>query len=80
MCASALNIAKLYDIYYGCSNEKFGGCGSILNISENFNVKKGIFKEKCINILKEFYLLENPNNSVKPTSKKKKKIKFINRG
>ncbi|KAJ0091267.1 hypothetical protein Patl1_14155 [Pistacia atlantica] len=32
MCASALSILGIKEVYYGCANEKFGGCGSILSL------------------------------------------------
>lgn len=49
MCASALSLVKictlsvlfcflysdLAQVYFGCSNQRFGGCGSVLNVSES---------------------------------------------
>ncbi|KAK3430875.1 hypothetical protein EUGRSUZ_E02530 [Eucalyptus grandis] len=32
MCASALSIIGIKEVYYGCANDKFGGCGSILSL------------------------------------------------
>lgn len=32
MCASALSIVGIKEVYYGCANDKFGGCGSILSL------------------------------------------------
>ena len=32
MCAAALSQLGLTDIYYGCANDKFGGCGSIVDL------------------------------------------------
>ncbi|CAM6101946.1 unnamed protein product [Calypogeia fissa] len=32
MCASALSILGISKVYYGCVNDRFGGCGSILAI------------------------------------------------
>ncbi|GFS39939.1 cytidine/deoxycytidylate deaminase family protein [Actinidia rufa] len=32
MCASALSILGIKEVYYGCANDKFGGCGSILSL------------------------------------------------
>lgn len=32
MCASALSQLGIKRCVYGCSNEKFGGCGSILSL------------------------------------------------
>ncbi len=33
MCAGALSLAGIRHLHYGCGNDRFGGCGSILSIS-----------------------------------------------
>lgn len=32
MCAAALAALPIRRVVYGCANDKFGGCGSVLNI------------------------------------------------
>ena len=32
MCAAALRLLSIPKVVYGCPNERFGGCGSILNV------------------------------------------------
>ncbi|KZV16579.1 deaminase-related family protein [Dorcoceras hygrometricum] len=32
MCAAALSIIGIKEVFYGCANDKFGGCGSILSL------------------------------------------------
>ncbi|KAG0627585.1 hypothetical protein M758_2G212500 [Ceratodon purpureus] len=32
MCASALSLLGFREVYYGCGNDRFGGCGSVLDI------------------------------------------------
>jgi tRNA-specific adenosine deaminase 2 len=32
MCAAALRLLCIPKVVYGCENERFGGCGSILNV------------------------------------------------
>jgi tRNA-specific adenosine deaminase 2 len=32
MCASMLRQYRVKEVYYGCSNERFGGTGGVLNI------------------------------------------------
>ncbi|KAJ9537949.1 hypothetical protein OSB04_030682 [Centaurea solstitialis] len=32
MCAAALSFLGIKEVYYGCANDKFGGCGSILSL------------------------------------------------
>mmetsp|Transcript_31240 Transcript_31240/g.60268 ORF Transcript_31240/g.60268 Transcript_31240/m.60268 type:complete len:194 (-) Transcript_31240:1305-1886(-) len=34
MCAGALSIINIGKVYYGCANDKFGGCGSVLPVNE----------------------------------------------
>ncbi|KAF0982869.1 hypothetical protein FDP41_010848 [Naegleria fowleri] len=43
MCASALLILKIGKVICGCMNERFGGCGSVLNIHQH-----GIPHTNCI--------------------------------
>ncbi|KAG8577410.1 hypothetical protein GDO81_010168 [Engystomops pustulosus] len=65
-------------VVYGCSNERFGGCGSVLNVAENsipntgasFKCIPGYKAEKAVEMLKIFYTQENPNA---PKSKVRKK-------
>jgi len=34
MCASALRQLGIKEVYYGCGNDRFGGCGSVLGVNE----------------------------------------------
>jgi tRNA-specific adenosine deaminase 2 len=34
MCASALRQLGLRATYFGAANERFGGCGSVLDVNE----------------------------------------------
>jgi tRNA-specific adenosine deaminase 2 len=34
MCASALRQMGIKEVYYGCGNDRFGGCGSVLGVNE----------------------------------------------
>lgn len=34
MCASALRQLGIREVYYGCGNDRFGGCGSVLGVNE----------------------------------------------
>jgi tRNA-specific adenosine deaminase 2 len=36
MCASALRQLGIKQVFYGCENDKFGGCGSVLGVNERF--------------------------------------------
>ena len=36
MCASALRQLGIREVYYGCENGKFGGCGSVLGVNQEY--------------------------------------------
>ena len=79
MCIAALRQINIGCVVFGCHNERFGGCGSVLDICDNklladdkpVNIVSGVCKERAISLLKEFYKGENPNA---PESKKKRKL------
>lgn len=78
MCASALKQINLKKWIYGCKNERFGGCGSVLNLmcndnNNNFEIVSGIYEDLAINMLKEFYTNENPF-APEPKSKTNRKL------
>ena len=65
MCASALTKVNIKKWVYGCSNDRFGGCGSVLNLVEDedlnkIEIVKGICEEDAIKLLQLFYTNENP--------------------
>ncbi|KAG9444605.1 hypothetical protein H6P81_015945 [Aristolochia fimbriata] len=75
-CASALSILGIRDVYYGCANDKFGGCGSILSLhvgisdrlpnskgcgQKGFMCTGGIMVSKAVSLLRTFYDQGNPN-------------------
>ena len=78
MCAAALRQMHVAKVVYGCRNERFGGCGSILAVHEDqltqlgprFQCVGGVMSERAVSILKEFYKGENTNA---PESKRKAK-------
>lgn len=70
MCAAALLQVKVADIFYGCANDKFGGCGSVGDIEGSMawmdpeykvNISGGHRSEEAIKLLKDFYDGLNPN-------------------
>ena len=67
-CASALGQLGFVKIYFGAANDRFGGCGSVLDVAaisnanvQPFKLTGGFQSERAINLLKEFYRGENPN-------------------
>ena len=61
MCAGAIINSRIKKIYIGADDEKTGAVGSVLNLFNDykFNHKpeyeKGILKQECENILKQFF-------------------------
>ncbi|XP_070534443.1 tRNA-specific adenosine deaminase 2-like [Ptychodera flava] len=80
MCAGALRLLNIPLVVYGCANERFGGCGSVLSVHQDqlqshgtpFKCISGIFAEESVRLLKEFYKGQNPN-APKPKIKPQKK-------
>ncbi|XP_057488509.1 tRNA-specific adenosine deaminase TAD2-like [Actinidia eriantha] len=76
MCASALSILGIKEVYYGCANDKFGGCGSILSLhssspepllsggvqwKKGFKCTGGVMASEAVALLRSFYEQGNPN-------------------
>lgn len=82
MCAAALRLVEISTVVFGCHNERFGGCGSVLNVANDpfqnygckLNIVSGIFQEQAVSLLKLFYKGENPNA---PADKKMLKVSFV---
>ncbi|XP_060763569.1 tRNA-specific adenosine deaminase 2 isoform X2 [Neoarius graeffei] len=76
-CAAALRLLNVPLVVYGCKNERFGGCGSVLDISSSdlphtgtpFKCIPGHRAQEAVDMLKTFYKQENPN-VVKPKVRK----------
>lgn len=75
MCAAALSILGLGRVFYGCANERFGGCGSVLSVHEDgsgpcgksgintgsFKCFGGFLADEAVSLLRSFYEHGNPN-------------------
>jgi len=61
MCAGAIVLARIENIYIGTMDPKTGACGSLMNIPQdsrlnhNANIHIGIFEEECSMLIKEFF-------------------------
>ncbi len=61
MCAGAIVLAKLDNIYFGAYDVKSGACGSVINVAENkalnhkCNVYGGVMDNECKEILRSFF-------------------------
>ncbi|XP_055351170.1 tRNA-specific adenosine deaminase 2-like [Paramacrobiotus metropolitanus] len=80
MCAGAIRNLGIPKVVYGCRNDRFGGCGSVLSLHQDEKLQSGkpfrvvscpVASERAILILKDFYKQENPN--APPEKKRKKK-------
>ncbi|KAI3994439.1 hypothetical protein MKX01_012696 [Papaver californicum] len=72
-----LHVNHVSSVYYGCANDKFGGCGSILSLhSRNtehlpsggasemkgcFTCKGGVMASEAVSLFRSFYDQGNPN-------------------
>ncbi|XP_076369784.1 tRNA-specific adenosine deaminase 2 isoform X2 [Tachypleus tridentatus] len=69
MCSCALRVLDIPQVVYGCSNDRFGGCGSVMNIhsdeipglGRSLQVTSGIDAGEAVQLLKLFYKGQNPN-------------------
>ncbi|KAE9401541.1 cytidine deaminase-like protein [Gymnopus androsaceus JB14] len=72
MCASALRQLGIREVFYGCGNDRFGGCGSVLGVNSElghpehpeYKATGGYCREDAIMILRRFYVTENTNAPV----------------
>ena len=61
MCAGAMVLARIKNLYFGASDPKTGACGSVVNIvnhnklNHRIKVTKGIFEAECGCLLKDFF-------------------------
>jgi tRNA(adenine34) deaminase len=68
MCAGALVLARIKDLYFGAQDPKTGACGSVINIvthkklNHHIKVTKGILAEECSSLLKEFFKKKRISN------------------
>jgi tRNA(adenine34) deaminase len=61
MCTGALLSARMNELYYAASDTKFGACGSIYNLAEEFKtnhkikVYSGLLSKESEDLLKRFF-------------------------
>ena len=61
MCAGAIVLARIKKIVFGAEDPKNGACGTLYNIPEDTRlnhrceIEKGILKEECSELLKNFF-------------------------
>lgn len=61
MCAGAIVLSKIENVFFGASDIKSGACGSVINLTNNkslnhrSNVLGGILDDKCGEIIRSFF-------------------------
>ena len=61
MCIGAIINARVSKVFYGASDPKFGACGSMLSIHENFKLnhhtafKGGLLANESAELLRKFF-------------------------
>ncbi|KNB42420.1 tRNA specific adenosine deaminase [Blastocystis sp. subtype 4] len=79
MCASAIAQLGIKRAVFGASNDRFGGCGSVLSLNLDkgkvvYEVTRGVFQDKTIHLLQCFYDREN---QYAPDEKRRRKNKGL---
>ncbi|KAK0977395.1 tRNA(adenine34) deaminase [Friedmanniomyces endolithicus] len=80
MCASALRQYAIRAVYFGCLNDRFGGCGGVMTVHSDpavdaaYPVYGGLFREEAIMLLRKFYVQENAK-APDPKPKKNRELK-----
>mmetsp|Transcript_28894 Transcript_28894/g.43670 ORF Transcript_28894/g.43670 Transcript_28894/m.43670 type:complete len:280 (-) Transcript_28894:742-1581(-) len=85
MCAAALSMVGFSRVFFGCKNDRFGGCGSLLHLHKpealpsakhhGFPIYGGILEDEAISLLRSFYDRENFHA---PDHKRKRKLPVDN--
>ncbi|HTY44836.1 MAG TPA: tRNA adenosine(34) deaminase TadA [Patescibacteria group bacterium] len=61
MCAGAMVLARIKNLYFGAKDPKTGACGSVTNIvrhkklNHRIKVTSGVLKDECGILLKDFF-------------------------
>jgi len=67
MCAGAMVLARIKNLYFGAADPKTGACGSVIDITNHkklnhrIKVTKGIFETECSSLLKDFFRKKRKN-------------------
>ena len=75
MCASALSQLGIGRVVFGCHNDRFGGCGSVLELNNKaalpaspehrgFPCSSGLLRDEAVAMLRRFYSHTNANAPV----------------
>lgn len=78
MCAAAIRRIGIRRVVFGCHNDRFGGCGSLLSLHDHtvqdgqppYPIVSGVLRDEAITLLRSFYDRENFHA---PEDKRKRK-------
>ncbi|GLH14614.1 hypothetical protein R5R35_007563 [Gryllus longicercus] len=77
MCAAALHNLKIEQIVYGCHNDRFGGCGTVMDVASLYEnpvpTISGVQEKRAMKLLQQFYDGINPNAPQPKVKKRKRK-------
>lgn len=83
MCTAALRRINLLEVYFGCYNERFGGCGSIIPAHREYLADEPLniellegYRKECVGLLRMFYLREN-ERAPSPRKKARRVLKPV---
>ena len=68
MCAGAIILARIDEVYYGASDPKAGACKTLFRIptdkrlNHEVTVIDGVLRERCANLLKDFFKRRRAQN------------------
>mmetsp|Transcript_22156 Transcript_22156/g.87901 ORF Transcript_22156/g.87901 Transcript_22156/m.87901 type:complete len:264 (-) Transcript_22156:43-834(-) len=69
MCAAALSFVGVRACFFGCRNDKFGGCGSIVSVHEGaFACVEGVRAEEAVALFRRFYARDNARTAAPSSS------------
>uniref|UniRef100_A0A8B9Q5T5 CMP/dCMP-type deaminase domain-containing protein n=1 Tax=Apteryx owenii TaxID=8824 RepID=A0A8B9Q5T5_APTOW len=77
MCAAALRLMSILWLIYGCQNERFGGCGSVLNIASGDLVDTGEPFEVSYEMFSAGVLYDQKSSKLDITRKGCEKTKLL---
>lgn len=72
MCAGAIVLARIPKLVFGTEDPKAGACGTLFNIVQDdrlnhrVELASGVLRERCADILKEFFTKVRSNGMGKP--------------
>jgi len=67
MCAGAMVLARIKNLYFGANDPKTGACGSVVDIANHkklnhrIKITRGILETECSSLLKDFFRKKRKN-------------------